>query len=58
MNGLYSGKDVKSLVPSLGRIEGKSKFGQVALKGIERLTFNSWSPVEIRIINRVVAIAC
>ena len=27
VNGLHSGKDVKSLVPSLGRIEGKGKFG-------------------------------
>ena len=29
INGLFSGKDVKSLVPSLGKIEKKSRFGKV-----------------------------
>ena len=36
INGLDSGNDVKSLVPSLRKIEKKSKFGKVAVKDRER----------------------
>ena len=35
INGLYSGKDVKSLVPSLKKIEKKSRFGTVVLNNEE-----------------------